>query len=218
MTCSVKICGLTSSEAIDAAVEAGADMVGFVFFPPSPRSLTIEAAAALAKRVPDRVNRVALSVDADNALLAAIAMEVRPDMMQLHGQETPERVTEVRELWQLPVMKAVAISGSTDVDRAHDYLAVADWLMFDAKPPQDATRPGGNAVVFDWSLIGAKDWGVPWILAGGLTPSNVTEAIVASGASAVDVSSGVENNTGIKDTEKIFEFVTAAKGTELQSC
>ena len=142
MTCAVKICGLTSSEAIDAAVEAGADMVGFVFFPPSPRSLTIEAAAALAKRVPDRVNRVALSVDADNALLAAIAMEVRPDMMQLHGQETPERVAEVRQLWQLPVIKAVAISGLADVDRAHDYLAVADWLMFDAKPPQDATRPG----------------------------------------------------------------------------
>ena len=214
MTCAVKICGLTSSEAVDAAVKAGADMVGFVFFPPSPRSLNVEAAAALTQRVPNSITQVALSVDADDAFLEAIAIRVRPNIMQLHGQEPPERVVEVQRLCGLPVMKAIAISGPDDVDRAYDYTAVADRIMFDAKPPEGSTRPGGNALAFDWSLIAAKDWRLPWILAGGLTPGNVVEAITASGASAVDVSSGVENSSGVKDAEKMCAFISAAKSLD----
>ena len=212
MTCAVKICGLSSPDDVDAAVGAGADMVGFVFFPPSPRSLTVETAAALAPRVPYDVTRVALSVDADDAFLQAIVLQVGPDMMQLHGDETPDRVTEIRNRYGLPVMKAVAISGPEDVKRAYDYGVVADQLLFDARPPQGADRPGGNALVFDWSLIASKNWGVPWVLAGGLTPKNVVEAIAASGASAVDVSSGVENAAGAKDAKKISAFIKAAKG------
>ena len=191
-------------------------MIGLVFFPPSPRSLTIDAAAVLARYIPKYVCSVALSVDADDAFLAAIKRQVRPNMMQLHGKESPDRVTEVKKLCGLPVMKALAISEPNDVERALAYIDVADQLMFDAKPAQDATRPGGNAQAFDWSLIAPREWSLPWILAGGLTPDNVVEAIKISGASAVDVSSGVEDGTGIKNARKIAAFIDAAKGAHLQ--
>ena len=212
MTCAVKICGLMSADAVDAAVEAGADMVGFVFFPPSPRSLSVADAAALTARVPDQVTCVALSVDADDPLLDAIVADAGVDMMQFHGHESLERVTEVRDRYGLPVMKAVAIAGPEDVTQALAYADVADRLMFDAKPPKGATRPGGNALAFDWQLIAGASWSKPWILAGGLTPENVADAIAASGATAVDVSSGVEDASGAKNPEKIRDFIAAAKG------
>lgn len=211
MTPTVKICGLRDAAAVAAAVEAGAEMVGFVFFPPSPRSMDVDAAAALTAAVPPGVTRVALSVDADDDLLAAIADRAGVDMLQLHGKETPERVTEIRARFGLPVMKAVAIAGPKDVARARTYEAVADRLMFDAKPPKDATRPGGNALAFDWELIAGETWAKPWVLAGGLTVDNVAEAIRVSGAAAVDVSSGVEDAPGDKNPEKILAFVAAAK-------
>lgn len=212
MTCRVKICGLMTADAVDAAVQAGADMVGFVFFPPSPRSVDVGTAAALTARTPDRVTRVALSVDADDALLDLIAADAGIDMMQFHGHETVERVRTVRVRYGLPVMKAVAIAGPEDVIRAHAYEAVADQLMFDAKPPPDAARPGGNALAFDWRLIAGEQWKTPWVLAGGLTPENVTGAIRASSAGAVDVSSGVEDAPGAKNPAKIKAFIDAAKG------
>jgi len=212
MTCAVKICGLMSADAVDASVEAGADMVGFVFFPPSPRSLSVADAAALTARVPNHVTRVALSVDADDTLLDAIAADAGVDMMQFHGHEPFERISEVRDRYGLPVMKALAIASPDDVTRGHAYADVADRLMFDAKPPKDATRPGGNALAFDWQLIAGESWSKPWILAGGLTPQNVADAIAASGATAVDVSSGVEDAPGVKNPENIRGFIAAAKG------
>ena len=212
MTCAVKICGLMSADAVDASVEAGADMVGFVFFPPSPRSLSVADAAALTARVPDQVTCVALSVDADDSLLDAIVADAGVDMMQFHGHEPLERVTEARDRYGLPVIKAVAIAGPEDVTQALAYADVADRLMFDAKPPKGATRPGGNALAFDWQLIAGASWSKPWILAGGLTPENVADAIAASGATAVDVSSGVEDASGAKNPEKIRDFIAAAKG------
>ena len=212
MTCRVKICGLMTADAVDAAVEAGADMVGFVFFPPSPRSVDVATATALTARVPEHVTRVALSVNADDALLDAIAADAGMDMLQFHGNEPEERVTAVRARYGLPVMKAVAIAGHDDVVRAHAYDAVADHLMFDAKPPAAATRPGGNALAFDWRLIAGERWQNPWVLAGGLTPENVADAVRASGAPAVDVSSGVEDAPGVKNPAKIKAFIEAAKG------
>ena len=212
MTCTVKICGLMSADAVDVSVEAGADMLGFVFFPPSPRSLSVADAAALTARVPDQVTCVALSVDADDTLLDAIAADAGVDMMQFHGHESLERVTEIRDRYGLPVMKALAIAGPEDVAQALAYADVADRLMFDAKPPKGATRPGGNALAFDWQLIAGASWSKPWILAGGLTPENVADAIAASGATAVDVSSGVEDAPGAKNPENIRGFISAAKG------
>ena len=213
MTCTVKICGLMSAGAVDVAVEAGADMLGFVFFPPSPRSLSVADAAALTARVPNHVTRVALSVDADDTLLDAIVADAGVDMIQFHGHEPFERISEVRDRYGLPVMKALAIASPDDVTRGHAYADVADRLMFDAKPPKDATRPGGNALSFDWQLIAGESWSKPWVLAGGLTPQNVADAIAASGATAVDVSSGVEDAPGVKNPENIRSFIAAAKGT-----
>ncbi|MDD9877049.1 MAG: phosphoribosylanthranilate isomerase [Magnetovibrio sp.] len=209
MSVRAKICGLTSEGMVDAAVEAGAAMTGFVFFPASPRALTPERAAALAARVPAGVTKVALSVDADDALLAEIVEAIDPGLLQLHGDETPERVAEIREAFGVPVMKVIAIAGPDDVARARTYERVADMLMFDAKPPKDATRPGGNALAFDWQLIRAETWEKPWILAGGLTPENVAEAVRVSGALAVDVSSGVEDAPGVKNARKIRAFLAS---------
>jgi len=210
----VKICGLTRETDLDAAVRAGADMVGLVFFPPSPRSVTVERAGALAARVPAGITKVALSVDADDALLARITGDVGIDLLQLHGKETPERAADIRARFGLPVMKAVAIAGPEDVARAKTYEQAVDRLMFDAKPPAGATRPGGNALAFDWRLIAGESWGRPWMLAGGLTPENVAEAIAVSGAPAVDVSTGVEDAPGIKSADKIRRFIAAAKAAE----
>ena len=214
MALAVKICGLTRETDVDAAVDAGANLVGFVFFPPSPRSISVARAAELTKRVPKDVIKVALSVDADDALLADITANAGIDMMQFHGSEPPQRVAEARARYRLPVMKALAIAGAEDVDRARRYEAVADWLMFDAKPPRSATRPGGNALAFDWQLIAGESWSKPWLLAGGLTPENVREAVRVSGAAAIDVSSGVEDEPGIKNAGKIRQFIVVAKGFE----
>jgi len=210
----VKICGLTRETDLDAAIAAGADMVGFNFFPASPRAVTIKRAAELAARVPEGVIKVALSVDADDELLRDIAENADVDMMQLHGHETAERVVEVRRRFGLEVMKALPISDAADVRHAHAYETVADSLLLDAKPPKGATRPGGNAIAFDWRLIVGEKWTKPWLLAGGLTPENVAEAIAVSGARAVDVSTGVEDAPGIKSADKIRRFIAAAKATE----
>ncbi len=207
----VKICGLTRETDVDAAVQAGANMVGFVFFPPSPRSIDTARAASLAARVPEGVVKVALSVDADDALLREISDNVGVDMMQLHGKETPKRAQDIRAMFGVPVMKAVAIAGAEDVARARTFEPAVDRLMFDAKPPADATRPGGNALAFDWQLIAGENWSKPWVLAGGLTAENVAEAVRVSGAAAVDVSTGVEDAPGIKNAEKIRRFIAAAR-------
>ncbi len=210
MTISVKICGLTDAAAVKAAVDGGAAMCGFVFFPASPRNLTPKEAAELTKGVPEGVIRVGLTVDADDALLAEIASVAKVDMLQLHGSETPERTNEVRERFGLPVMKVLPVRGSGDLAAAEAYEGVADRLMFDAKPPEDATRPGGNARPFDWRLLRDRTFALPWLLAGGLTAENLAQAVKASGAVAVDVSSGVEDAPGVKNVDKLRAFLAAA--------
>lgn len=210
MTVAVKICGLMQAEHVDAAVEAGAALTGFVFFPPSPRSLEVAQAAALTGRVPENVRKVALTVDADDALLDAIVDGAGVDMLQLHGRETLERVDAIRKIYGLPVIKAMPISTVEDVAAARAYETHADYLMFDAKPPKDATRPGGNAETFDWDLLAGAQWTVPWFLAGGLDAGNVADAVRRTGASYVDVSSGVEDAPGVKNADKIRAFIAAA--------
>lgn len=210
MSIEVKICGLTDAAAVKAAVEGGAAMCGFVFFPASPRNLTPKEAAELTKGVPEGVIRVGLTVDADDALLAEIALVAKVDMVQLHGAETPARTNEVRERFGLPVIKVLAVQGPDDLAAAKAYQGVADRLMFDAKPPEDASRPGGNARAFDWRVLKNQTFALPWLLAGGLTAENLTEAVKTSGAVAVDVSSGVEDAPGVKNVDKIRAFLAAA--------
>jgi phosphoribosylanthranilate isomerase len=207
----VKICGITDSAAISAAVLAGARYLGFVFYQKSPRNLGIDDAATLAGTVPTGVARVGLTVDASDAEIDAILARVPLDMLQLHGTETPERVATVRGRYGLPVMKAVGIGGPDDLPNLDVYSRVADQILVDTKPPQGADRPGGNARTFDWRLIAGRRWPVPWMLAGGLTPANVAEAIRLSGARQVDVSSGVESAPGHKDRAAISAFIDAAQ-------
>ena len=210
MSIEVKICGLTDAAAVKAVVEGGAAMCGFVFFPASPRNLTPKEAAELTKGVPEGVIRVGLTVDADDALLAEIASVAKVDMVQLHGAETPARTNEVRERFGLPVIKVLAVQGPDDLAAAAAYQGVADRLMFDAKPPEDASRPGGNARTFDWRVLKNQTFALPWLLAGGLTAENLAEAVKTSGAVAVDVSSGVEDAPGVKNVDKIRAFLAAA--------
>ncbi len=206
----VKYCGLSRPEDVSAAAEAGAAYVGFVFFPPSPRHLELERAAALALSVPAGIVKVALTVDADDAALDALLSRVPVDMLQLHGSESPERVREVRARTGLPVMKAVGVSGAEDLTALDTYARVADQILVDAKPPKDGTLPGGNGLAFDWRLIAGRRWPVPWMLAGGLTPANLGEAVALTGARQVDVSSGVERDKGVKDAGLIADFAAAA--------
>lgn len=206
----VKICGLTEAAHVDAAVKAGAGYVGLVFFPRSPRHLTLPQAAALALQVPMGVAKVALVVDADDAELDAIVRAVPLDMLQLHGHETPARVAEVRARFGLPVMKAVGIAEEADLAAIADYARVADQILIDAKPPKGAALPGGNGLAFDWRLIAGREWDRPWMLAGGLTAQNVAEAVRLTGARQVDVSSGVESAPGVKDPGAIAAFIAAA--------
>ena len=210
MSIEVKICGLTDAAAVKAAVEGGAAMCGFVFFPASPRNLTPKEAAELTKGVPEGVIRVGLTVDADDALLAEIASVAKVDMVQLHGAETPARTNEVRERFGLPVIKVLAVQGPDDLAAAKAYQGVADRLMFDAKPPEDASRPGGNARAFNWRVLKNQTFALPWLLAGGLTAENLAEAVKTSGAVAVDVSSSVEDAPGVKNVDKIRAFLAAA--------
>jgi len=212
MPIDVKICGLNTPEAVRAAVEAGADYAGFVFYGPSPRCVLPGAAASLAIMVPDQVVKVGLVVDADDTTLESILRKVPLDMLQLHGSETPRRVEEIKSNFGLKVMKAVPLSQASDLSRARVYESVADYLLFDAMPPKEANRPGGNALAFDWNLLGGEGWMVPWFLAGGLNADNLVEAVKTSGAEAVDVSSGVESVPGVKDPEKIRAFLAKAAG------
>jgi phosphoribosylanthranilate isomerase len=207
----VKICGLRDAATLQAAVDAGASYVGLVFFPKSPRHVSISSAAQLAAEVPVGVAKTALVVNADNALLDAITDEVPLDLLQLHGAETPERVAEVRARYGLPIMKAVGVADESDLQQLERYARVADQLLVDAKPPKNAELPGGNGLVFDWRLIADRRWPVPWMLAGGLTPKNVGDAIRLTGATQVDVSSGVESAPGQKDADLIAAFCAAAR-------
>lgn len=207
----IKICGLRDAASLAAAVDAGASYVGLVFFPKSPRHLDIDAARALAQTVPPGIAKVGLVVDADDALLDEITAHVPLDILQLHGAETPARVGEVRARLGLPVMKAVGVAGQGDLAAIDAYAQVADQILVDAKPPKDADLPGGNGLSFDWRLIAGRRWAVPWMLAGGLTPETVGEAIALTGARQVDVSSGVESAPGVKDAARITAFCAAAR-------
>jgi phosphoribosylanthranilate isomerase len=212
MSVEVKICGLKTPAALEAALAGGADYVGLVFFPPSPRNVTPETAAALAAKARGRARIVALTVDPDDALLDAIVAAAAPDLIQLHGDETPERVAEIRGRWGRRIIKAVPVETAGDVQEARRYQAVADLVLFDARAPATSTRPGGNGAPFDWrSLLGLED-GLPFVLSGGLTPDNVADAIRLTGAAVVDVSSGVESRPGEKDPDLIRRFLRAAKG------
>ena len=208
----VKICGLSAPNHIATAVSAGASYVGFVFFPKSPRHIEIDAAAALALTVPEGIAKVALVVNADDAMLDQLTQTVPLDMLQLHGTESPDRVTQIKTRYGLPVMKAVGVADAADLPQLETYARVADQLLVDAKPPKGADRPGGNALAFDWSLIAGRRWPVPWMLAGGLTPQNVALAVLRTGAKQIDVSSGVESAPGVKDPDLIRSFMAAAKG------
>jgi len=210
VTARVKICGLTRQGDVAAAAKAGAGYVGFVFFPKSPRHLEPDAAGALMLSVPEGIAKVALTVDAGDAALDALVRALPIDILQLHGRETPERVAEIRARYGLPVMKAVGIATAADLPALEDYARVADMLLVDAKPVPGADLPGGNGVAFDWRLIAGRRWPVPWMLAGGLTPENVAEALRLTGASQVDVSSGVESAPGVKDAARICAFCRAA--------
>ncbi len=213
MSVEVKICGVNSPAALGAAVAGGADYVGFNFYPPSPRYVTPGAARELAAAAPESLIKVGVVVDLDDAALAAILKHAPLDMLQLHGHESPERVTEIRARFALPVIKAVKIAGADDVAGARAYCAVAERLLFDAKPPKDmaGALPGGNALALDWQLLAGTAWPIPWMLSGGLDADNVAEALRVSGARAVDVSSGVEDKPGAKNPDKIRAFLTAAK-------
>ncbi|NQV46967.1 MAG: phosphoribosylanthranilate isomerase [Rhodospirillaceae bacterium] len=211
MTIDVKICGLKTPLAVAAAVDGGAAFIGFNFFQNSPRFVTPDAAAVLATAVPDTVIRVGLFVDATDDDIGAAVASGALDMLQLHGSETPARVAKVKERFALPVMKAIAISTADDIATAHTYEAIADRLLFDAKAPAGATRPGGNALSFDWELIADTDWALPWMLAGGLNAENLGEAVIVCGPRAVDVSSGVEDAPGVKNPDKIRQFLALAQ-------
>ncbi|SET19803.1 phosphoribosylanthranilate isomerase [Oceanicella actignis] len=206
----VKICGLTEPEGLRAAAGAGAAYVGFVFFARSPRNVAPAEAARLAALAPAGLCKVALTVDADDAALEAILEAAPIDMLQLHGAETPERVAQLRERFGLPVMKAVGVADEGDLPAIAEHARAADQLLIDARPPRGAALPGGNGLSFDWRLLQGRRWAVPWMLAGGLTPENVAEAVRLTGARQVDVSSGVERAPGIKDPARIAAFVRAA--------
>jgi len=214
MSLIVKICGLKTPDALDAALDSGADMVGFVFFAPSPRNLDLPGARTLGARVNGRAAKVALTVDADDAMLAAVVEALRPDMLQLHGVEPPARVTALKRCFGVPVMKALPVAERKDLARIELYKNAADRLLFDARAPKDATRPGGLGTPFDWSLLKDIDPGIPYMLSGGLDATNVTEALRITRAPGVDVSSGVERTPGEKDPDKIRAFIRAARAAE----
>ncbi len=209
-TLSIKICGVKTADIAHAVGEAGATHIGLVFHPPSPRALDAKGAEALAPEIPDNLIRVGVFVDPDDATLGAMIDAADLNMVQLHGSESPDRVTAIKKLFNLPVIKAIAVSGADNIERAKSFEGVADLLLFDAKTPKSAL-PGGMGLRFDWSLLAGHSPDTPWGLSGGLTPENVAEAIEISGASFVDVSSGVETAPGIKDKAKISAFMAAIR-------
>ncbi len=211
MSVAVKICGLSTLESVAAAALGGAKFAGFVFYPPSPRNLSPEQAAPLVAGVPSGISRVGVFVDPGDELLERVLAKAPLDLIQLHGEESPERVGAIKKKFGKPAIKAIKISSEADLGEAARYFAAADWLMFDARPPKESARPGGNALAFDWELLRARRWPLPWMLSGGLNPGNLGEAVRISGATAVDVSSGVESRPGVKDTAKIGQFLAAAR-------
>jgi phosphoribosylanthranilate isomerase len=214
MSLIVKICGLSTRETLDVALDAGADMVGFVFFPPSPRHLGLEMARDLGRQVKRRAAKVSLTVDADDATLANIVEALRPDLLQLHGEETVARLRDIKQKFGLPVMKAMAVETSADLASLPGYAGVADRILFDARAPKQATRPGGLGAVFDWHVLENLDLKLPFMVSGGLHAGNVTEAVRVTRCGGVDVSSGVEHTPGVKDPEMIRAFIRAARATE----
>ncbi|HEX3116511.1 MAG TPA: phosphoribosylanthranilate isomerase [Bradyrhizobium sp.] len=214
MSLIVKICGLATRETLDVALDAGADMVGFVFFPPSPRHLGLAMARDLGKQARGRALKVALTVDADDLTLADIVEALQPDILQLHGKETAARLRDIRQKFGLPVMKAIAVETTADLASLPGYAGVADRILFDARAPRQATRPGGLGTVFDWHVLEKLDLKLPFMVSGGLTAQNVAEAVQVTRAGGVDVSSGVERMPGVKDPEMIRSFIRAARATE----
>jgi len=213
MPVQVKICGINSAAAADAVLRAGADFGGLVFFAKSPRNLSLEQGKMLAERMRGRVRLAALVVDDSDAALAAIASQVKPDFFQLHGQETPERAAQIRSRFGIPIIKAIPVSEAADLAKATAYDDVAEMFLFDAVPAAGASRPGGHGAAFDWRILGGRTFARPWFLAGGLNPENIARAIAVSGANMVDVSSGVESAPGVKSSDRIADFVAAAKQT-----
>lgn len=212
MPVAVKICGLGSEEAVAAAVAGGAAYVGFVFYPPSPRAISAANAAQLCAAVPAGVGRVGLFVDADDRAIAAVLDRAPLDLLQFHGQESPERVAAAKQRFGRPVIKAISVAAAQDAQAAALYEDIADMLLFDAKPPRRADAlPGGNGLAFDWRLIAGRTWRLPWMLSGGLNAALLPEAVGISGARVVDVSSGVERGPGDKDPDKISEFLAVAR-------
>jgi phosphoribosylanthranilate isomerase len=214
MSLIVKICGLSTRETLDVALGEAADMVGFVFFPPSPRHISLEAARNLGHAVEQRAAKVALTVDADDATLAGIIEALQPDLLQLHGRETAARLADIKRQFGLPVMKALPVETSTDLAGLPGYADVADRILFDARAPKEATRPGGLGAAFDWHVLENLDLTLPFMVSGGLHAGNVAEAVRVTRAGGVDVSSGVERAAGIKDPEMIRAFIRAARATE----
>ncbi|MEM6277274.1 MAG: phosphoribosylanthranilate isomerase [Pseudomonadota bacterium] len=209
MSIKMKFCGLTRPEDIVAAAQAGAAYIGFNFFPKSPRYVTPKEAAKLAEITPEGITKVALVVNPTDALLTELVETVPLDLIQLHGTEPPARVVAVKALTSLPVMKVLGVAGADDVARIAEYETVADQILVDAKPPKDAVLPGGNGVAFDWHLLEDRDWKTPWMLAGGLTSANVAEAVRQTGATQVDLASGIESAPGVKDAGLMQAFATA---------
>lgn len=208
----VKICGLRAPETLSAAIESGARFVGFVFYPPSPRNIAADTAKELSLQIPTGVRAVGLFVDPTDEHLSDTISIVPLDMIQLHGNESAERVKEIKERFAMPVMKAINLREASDLDNISDYEAVADWLLFDSKP-ETADLPGGTGERFDWSLLAGKTFSKPWMLSGGLTADNVSEALSQLSPDAVDISSGVESARGVKDAEKIKAFIEAVKSS-----
>ena len=207
----IKICGINSADALDATIAARADYAGFVFFPPSPRNLSLADAAALAARNSGRVRQVGLFVNADDATIADSVAAARLDILQLHGAETPERAAQLRSRFGLPVWKAISVAGPGDVELAARYAGAVDLVLFDAKTPKGATLPGGLGLAFDWTLLAAYKGPLPWGLAGGLGPANAAEAVRLTQAPLLDVSSGVESAPGVKDAARISAFCRNAR-------
>ena len=214
MSLLVKICGLSTRETLETALDAGADMVGFVFFPPSPRHLSLEAGRDLGRQVKRRALKVALTVDADDATFDNIMDALSPDIFQLHGKESVARLRDIKQKFGRPVMKALPVETAADLAVLPGYAAVADRILFDARPPKDATRPGGLGAPFDWHLLQNLELALPYMVSGGLHAGNVAEAVRVTRAGGVDVSSGVESAPGVKDPELIKAFIRAARATQ----
>jgi phosphoribosylanthranilate isomerase len=214
MSLIVKICGLSTRETLDVALQAGADMVGFVFFPASPRHLGLETARDLGRQAKGRAIKVALTVDADDATLANIVEALQPDILQLHGRETVARLRDIKQTFGLQVMKAIAVETPADLVSLPGYAAVADRVLFDARAPKEATRPGGLGAVFDWHILESLDIKLPFMVSGGLNAENIAQAVRVTRAGGVDVSSGVERAPGVKDPEMMRAFIRAARAVE----